>query len=80
MISPLLRRELRVRLVLDPIPEDGRLALELARGVAGLDPVGDGGRFVHCARGEGEVRGGGDGAVGAKLGEGGYGSERESVR
>lgn len=41
MITALLRRELRARVPRDPIPEDGLLALELARLVVGVYPVSD---------------------------------------
>lgn len=41
MVAALLGRELRARLAGDPIAEDGLLALELARLVVGVNPVGD---------------------------------------
>jgi hypothetical protein len=41
MIPILLRRELRIRLILNPVAEDRRLALELATLVFGVDPVED---------------------------------------
>ena len=51
VIAALLRRELGAGLTRDPVAERALLALELARGVAGLDPVGD-------------LSGGGGGGVG----------------
>lgn len=41
MIPPLLGRKLRTRLPRDPVPEDGLAALELARLVVWMHPVGD---------------------------------------
>jgi hypothetical protein len=37
MVSTFLRRELGIGLVLDPVPEDGGLSLELAALVTGFD-------------------------------------------
>lgn len=51
VIAALLRRELGAGLTRDPVAERALLALVLARGVAGLDPVGD-------------LSGGGGGGVG----------------
>ena len=60
MIAALLRRELGAGLTRDPVTERALLALELARAVAGLDPVGDlsgggGGGGVVCLLGGGVV-------------------------
>ncbi len=45
VIPPLLRRVLGARLARDEVPERALLALELARGVAWLDPICDLGRL-----------------------------------
>jgi hypothetical protein len=71
MIPPLLGREFRIGLVLNPVAKDGGLALEFARGVARLDPIDNG----HCVGG-----GGGEGAAAVgELGKGGGGSEWQGM-